>query len=70
MPGTVTVISADDDAEVAEGDPVLVVEAMKMEHVLRAPHAGTVSLRVAVGDQVTGDQVVAVVSVTEDGEDS
>ncbi|MGN6206756.1 ATP-binding protein [Humibacter sp.] len=70
MPGTVTVISADDDAEVAEGDPVLIVEAMKMEHVLRAPHAGTVSLRVAVGDQVTGDQVVAVVSVTEDGEDS
>ncbi|GAB3614684.1 acetyl/propionyl/methylcrotonyl-CoA carboxylase subunit alpha [Humibacter ginsengisoli] len=67
MPGTVTVIAVDDDVVVAEGDPVLIVEAMKMEHVLRAPHAGTVSLRVAVGDQVTGDQVVAVVAMAGDG---
>ncbi|GAB3808736.1 acetyl-CoA carboxylase biotin carboxylase subunit [Humibacter antri] len=66
MPGTVTVISAGDGTAVAEGDPVLIVEAMKMEHVLRAPHAGSVSLRVEVGDQVTGDQIVAVVTVTDD----
>ena len=38
------------------------IEAMKMEHVLRAPLAGTVDLLVRTGDQVSVDQVLARVT--------
>jgi acetyl-CoA/propionyl-CoA carboxylase biotin carboxyl carrier protein len=38
---------------------VVVVEAMKMEHTLRAPADGVVELLVAAGDQVRLDQVLA-----------
>jgi geranyl-CoA carboxylase alpha subunit len=45
---------------VAAGDAVLTVEAMKMEHVIPAPRAGTLSeVAVKVGDQVTPGQVLA-----------
>ncbi|MGW9551908.1 acetyl-CoA carboxylase biotin carboxylase subunit [Citricoccus zhacaiensis] len=70
MPGTVLVTSVDDGATVAEGDAVLVVEAMKMEHVIRSTVAGAVSLHAAVGDAVSRGQVLAVITpeVTEDGD--
>lgn len=58
MPGLVVAVFVDDGALVEAGTPVLSIEAMKMEHVLRAPHDGTVSLLVGVGAQVSGDQVV------------
>jgi len=61
MPGTVVLVGAADGTRVEPGDPVVVVEAMKMEHVLRAAVAGTVRVRVAVGDQVTRGGVVATV---------
>ncbi|WP_313816586.1 acetyl-CoA carboxylase biotin carboxylase subunit [Citricoccus sp.] len=71
MPGTVLVTSVDDGATVAEGDPVLVVEAMKMEHVIRSTVAGTVALHAAVGDAVSRGQVLAVITpaATEGAED-
>jgi len=59
MPGAVTAVSAEADAEVAAGAALLSVEAMKMEHVLHAPIDGTLELLVAVGDQVVVDQVLA-----------
>ncbi|APX33574.1 acetyl/propionyl-CoA carboxylase subuit alpha [Brachybacterium sp. P6-10-X1] len=63
MPGTVTAVLAAEGAEVAAGDPVLVVEAMKMEHTLSAPSAGTVRLRVAVGDRVArGAELAQVIT--------
>ncbi|MCF2434405.1 hypothetical protein LV779_03620 [Streptomyces thinghirensis] len=43
MPGTVTVVEVAVGDEVAAGQSLLVVEAMKMEHVISAPHAGTVA---------------------------
>ena len=43
MPGTVTVVQVSVGDEVTAGTPLLVVEAMKMEHVLTAPVAGTVA---------------------------
>ena len=53
MPGTVlSVLVAAGDA-VAEGDPLGILEAMKMELTLRAPYAGTVAtVGAAPGDQV------------------
>lgn len=62
MPGSVIAVSVDDGVLVDEGDAVLVVEAMKMEHTLRAPHAGRVSFSVAAGDQVGSGQLLAEVT--------
>ncbi|SPM35818.1 Acetyl/propionyl-CoA carboxylase, alpha subunit, partial [Mycobacterium rhizamassiliense] len=59
MPGNVIAVQAESDTEVAEGDVVVVVEAMKMEHSLAAPASGTVEVLVSVGDQVKVDQVLA-----------
>lgn len=59
MPGSVIAVQAAAGAEVSEGDVVVVVEAMKMEHSLSAPISGRVELLVSVGDQVTVDQVLA-----------
>ncbi|MGW7273008.1 ATP-binding protein [Streptomyces sp. NPDC054864] len=62
MPGTVTVVKVATGDRVAQGQSLLVVEAMKMEHVISAPHAGTVSeLDVTPGATVAMDQILAVV---------
>jgi acetyl-CoA/propionyl-CoA carboxylase biotin carboxyl carrier protein len=63
MPGTVTVVKIAKGDEVVAGQSLLVVEAMKMEHVITAPHDGTVSeIDVAVGTAVAMDQILAVVT--------
>jgi acetyl-CoA/propionyl-CoA carboxylase biotin carboxyl carrier protein len=63
MPGTVTVVKVAVGDEVAAGQSLLVVEAMKMEHVVSAPHAGTVAeLDVTPGTTVAMDQVLAVIA--------
>ncbi|GLI25834.1 acetyl/propionyl-CoA carboxylase subuit alpha [Agromyces rhizosphaerae] len=59
MPGAVSAVAVADGDHVEAGADVLSVEAMKMEHRVRAPIAGVVRLAVAVGDQVRRDQVVA-----------
>ncbi|MET4100389.1 acetyl-CoA/propionyl-CoA carboxylase biotin carboxyl carrier protein [Agrococcus sp. UYP10] len=65
MPGTVVAAHAADGDTVAEGQAIVSVEAMKMEHVLRAPVAGTVRLHAAVGEQVTRGQELATVTPEE-----
>ncbi|RBY93612.1 acetyl/propionyl-CoA carboxylase subunit alpha [Blastococcus sp. TF02-8] len=63
MPGTVTVVRAEVGDQVEAGTPLLVVEAMKMEHVLTAPVAGTVTeLGVTAGQTVALDERLAVVT--------
>jgi 3-methylcrotonyl-CoA carboxylase alpha subunit len=53
MPGTVTRILATAGTDVERGAPLIVLEAMKMEHTLRAPVAGRLqALKCAVGDFV------------------
>lgn len=53
MPGRIVKLLVQTGNEVAAGDPVIVVEAMKMENELRAPRAGTIGkVLVAVGDRV------------------
>ncbi len=65
MPGSVVAVHVTDGARVSAGDPLVSIEAMKMEHPVLAPHDGTVHLLVAVGDQVRRDQPVARVSEEE-----
>jgi len=61
MPGAVVAIHVRDGDNVDEGAAIIVVEAMKMEHVLWATAAGRVDLQVTVGTQVTRDQLLATV---------
>ncbi|MDT0306296.1 biotin carboxylase N-terminal domain-containing protein [Streptomyces sp. DSM 44917] len=63
MPGTVTVVKAAAGEEVTAGQTLLVLEAMKMEHLITAPHDGTLTtLSVAAGTAVAIDQPLAVVT--------
>lgn len=59
MPGSVVAVGVVNGASVEVGTVVVAVEAMKMEHALRAPVAGVVELLVDVGDQVKLDQPLA-----------
>ncbi|MGI8881164.1 MAG: acetyl/propionyl/methylcrotonyl-CoA carboxylase subunit alpha [Jatrophihabitans sp.] len=69
MPGRVLRIAVAAGEHVAAGQPLLWLEAMKMEHVVAAPTAGTLAeLIVQVGQQVEVGAVLAVVTV-EQGSD-
>ncbi|HEX6799130.1 MAG TPA: acetyl-CoA carboxylase biotin carboxylase subunit [Ktedonobacterales bacterium] len=55
MPGLVVAVPAREGAAVCAGEPLVILEAMKMEQTVRAPRAGIATgIRVAPGDQVTG----------------
>jgi 3-methylcrotonyl-CoA carboxylase alpha subunit len=59
MPGLVSSLRTRVGAKVTKGMPLLVLEAMKMEHILTAPRDGTVQeVRVAEGDQVSDGTVL------------
>ncbi|WP_156999621.1 ATP-binding protein [Agromyces terreus] len=68
MPGTVTAVFVVDGGAVAAGDPVLAVEAMKMEHRITATSDGIVHLAASVGDLVSRDQAVARIELAADPE--
>ncbi|WP_046321789.1 acetyl/propionyl/methylcrotonyl-CoA carboxylase subunit alpha [Mycobacterium sp. UM_Kg1] len=70
MPGTVIAVGVTSESAVAEGDPVVVVEAMKMEHTLAAPISGRVQVLVSVGEQVKVDQVLARLIPEEQNEEA
>jgi 3-methylcrotonyl-CoA carboxylase alpha subunit len=54
MPGMVLKLLIEPGCRVAKGTPLLILEAMKMEHTLAAPADGEVKLfRCAVGEQVS-----------------
>ena len=62
MPGTVVRLAVEAGQQVEAGAPVLVLEAMKMQHTVAAPAAGTVTeLPVTAGQQVAAGEVLAVV---------
>ena len=59
MQGTLVKVAVEDGATVAEGDLVVVLEAMKMEQPINAHKAGTITgLAAAVGDTVTAGTTI------------
>ncbi|XP_058072459.1 methylcrotonoyl-CoA carboxylase subunit alpha, mitochondrial isoform X3 [Magnolia sinica] len=59
MAGLVVKVLVEDGTLVEEGQPILVLEAMKMEHVVKAPHAGYVrGLKVTSGQQILDTTVL------------
>jgi biotin carboxyl carrier protein len=67
MPGTVVRIEVAPGGAVAAGAPVVVLEAMKMEHTVVAPHDGAVtSVGVTAGQPVDVGTVLAVVEAQHD----
>ena len=66
MPGKIVATPAKPGDTVTKGQPVVVLEAMKMEHALVAPFDGVVGgIGVSVGDQVAADTVLATVTAGE-----
>jgi acetyl/propionyl-CoA carboxylase alpha subunit len=69
MPGTVLRVLTAEGETVTAGQPLVVLEAMKMEHTVSAPTAGTVTeVAVEPGDQVDTGQMMAVVTADDAGE--
>ena len=67
MPGTVVSVAVEPGQQVEAGQPVLVLEAMKMQHRVSAPYAGTVTeIDVKPGQQVASGEVLAVVEEVEE----
>jgi len=58
MPGLVKLVRAAPGDAVAKGQPLLILEAMKMEHSIAAPHDGEIAEIVAEGSQVTDGTVL------------
>jgi acetyl/propionyl-CoA carboxylase alpha subunit len=66
MPGAVVRVLVELGTEVVAGQPLVVLEAMKMEHTVAAPAAGTVTaVSVTAGQQVDAGTVLVVVDETE-----
>jgi biotin carboxyl carrier protein len=62
MPGTVLSVAVTEGATVTAGQPLLIIEAMKMEHAVVAPADGVVTeLAVRTGHQVAVDQPLLTV---------
>tara|TARA_E500000331_G_scaffold96220_2_gene92786 strand:- start:69 stop:2048 length:1980 start_codon:yes stop_codon:yes gene_type:complete len=67
MPGNVVDTYVKEGDEVEEGQLLLILEGMKMEHRITAPDAGTIGeLRVAKGDQVQNGQLMVVLQTEEE----
>jgi propionyl-CoA carboxylase alpha chain len=63
MPGKVVSVEVQTGDMVEEGQLLMIMEAMKMEHRVTAPHAGMVGeIRAGPGDQVAGGDLLVVLS--------
>jgi biotin carboxyl carrier protein len=66
MPGRVVKVYVSQGQHVAQNQPLIVLEAMKMEHVVEAPHAGVVTeLCVKPGEQVASGMRLLTVGSDE-----
>jgi len=63
MPGNIVAINVDAGDEVTAGQPVIVLESMKMQNEITSPFNGTVERIICtVGEQVGFDQVLAEIA--------
>lgn len=62
MPGTVLKIKVQNGAKVKAGDPIIVLEAMKMENEIAATTDGIVNIAVAEGDKINSGDTIAYIS--------
>lgn len=62
MPGSVVAVNVDVDDEIASDETLMIIEAMKMEHRIRAPQSGRVkAIHFSVGDKVNeGEQLISL----------
>jgi len=66
MPGRIVAIARKAGDTVKAGDILITLEAMKMEHALKAPFDGAVSeINVSEGDQVVENAILAVLTPTD-----
>jgi 3-methylcrotonyl-CoA carboxylase alpha subunit len=66
MPGKLIAFLAQPGQEVKQGQPLAVMEAMKMEHTITAPRDGLVAeLLYAVGDQVSEGEELLKLSAAQ-----
>ena len=71
LPGTVVKVAVAAGDPVAAGDTLVTIEAMKMEHEVRAAAAGTVAeVHVAAGQQVEAGRLLVVVDESAGGGDT
>ena len=71
LQGTIVSVAVEEGAEVQRGAQLVVMEAMKMEHVIAAESAGTVrAVHVAPGDTLWEDQLLLTVEPSEGADDA
>jgi acetyl-CoA carboxylase carboxyltransferase component len=69
LQGTVVQVPVAPGDVVAPGEPVVIIESMKMEHVVRSPGAGSVlSLATQLGDLVSVGDALALIETSGDPE--
>ena len=62
MPGLLVALQAAEGATVAAGQPLIIMEAMKMQMEIRAPRAGRVQrVHVRAGQEIAGDQLLVTI---------
>jgi biotin carboxyl carrier protein len=67
MPGRVIDVRVEPGQQVREGQTLVILEAMKMEHEVSAPHDGIVrTVQVEVGGQVEAGEVLVVLDVADE----
>ncbi len=65
MPGKVLAVKAAPGDTVSKGDTLVILEAMKMEHTVVAPHDGIIEeIRVEVGQQVAAGEILVVMQAS------
>jgi 3-methylcrotonyl-CoA carboxylase alpha subunit len=70
MPGRVVKVVVEAGEHVSQNQPLVVLEAMKMEHIVEAPYPGIVAeVRVQVGEQVVSGTHLLTIGSSEAGQD-
>lgn len=65
MPGTIVRLLCEEARQVAAGDPIMIMEAMKMQVEIKAAHSGAIRYRAKAGDAVEGDALLAEIGTRE-----